>query len=155
MDGFPAKHYKVAVIPADGRYDLEKHVNAGDEEDFWRDNMTLGSDGNFPNTDAYQGGNRQSTGVSIEILSKPGFIMIFRVSGIGSRSFEQSLASVEKGANEDDESVQHDNTTDANSSLENQQLDQNERNTIGQTMEWMLAMLMGLGLMLGLVFFIL
>jgi len=68
MDGFPGKHYKVAVIPASGRYDLEKHVNAGDEDDFWRDNMTLGSYGNFPNTDTYQGGNCQSTGVSIEVL---------------------------------------------------------------------------------------
>jgi len=34
MDGFPAKHYKVAVIPADGRYDLEKHVNNGYEGTF-------------------------------------------------------------------------------------------------------------------------
>jgi len=79
--------------------------------------------------------------------------MMFCMSGIGSHSFEQSPASVEKGANGDYELVP-DKMGGTNNLLKNPQLHQKEGNTIGQTMEWILAMIMGLGLMLGLLFFI-
>ena len=74
----------VVVGQADGNYDIEKGVNAGDESDFWRKGDFLGPGGSFPNTDSIQDGVRRETGLSIEILTNPGFIMSFRVSGIGS-----------------------------------------------------------------------
>jgi M6 family metalloprotease-like protein len=36
-DGFPESHYMVALIPADGRYDLEKGNNRGDADDVFRE----------------------------------------------------------------------------------------------------------------------
>jgi len=84
--GWPADHYMVSVLQADGNYDLEKGVNLGDEGDFWnRKGMILGpnDDGKtWPNTDAYQNGVVRRTGCTISIMSDPGFIMHFKVDGL-------------------------------------------------------------------------
>lgn len=83
--GWPRDHYRIAVLQADGNYDLEKGNNLGDAGDFWTTGQVLGPGPNeWPNTMSYQNGNQRSTGISIEILSKVGLIMNFRVSGLTS-----------------------------------------------------------------------
>jgi len=64
-------HYKIALLPADGNYDLEKNGNRGDGSDVWFGNhMTLGEGpSQHPNTDSYQGGNIQQTGNIIRNIS--------------------------------------------------------------------------------------
>jgi M6 family metalloprotease-like protein len=87
QDGWPTngQHYKVALLQADGKYDLEQRVNNGDAGDYWVSGMTLGpgSTGQYPNTDSYQGGNIQSTGITITDFSAAGDTMTFRVEGLG------------------------------------------------------------------------
>jgi hypothetical protein len=81
--GWPRDHYRVALLQADGLYSLEKGENLGDPGDFWTKGMVLGpSADKWPNTMSYQGGTLRSTGITIEILSKSGFIMNFKVTGI-------------------------------------------------------------------------
>ena len=79
FNGFPRNHYRAAVVQADGNFDIEKGNNGGDEGDFWVRGMELKPGGNHPNTDSYQGGRVQETGVRITILSDSRFIMLFRV----------------------------------------------------------------------------
>jgi hypothetical protein len=80
--GWPNQHYRVSVLQADGKYDLEKGVNVGDAGDFWVKDMVLGPGPDvWPNTDSYQAG-QHPTGLSITVLTDPGFIMIFKVEGI-------------------------------------------------------------------------
>jgi hypothetical protein len=82
------KHYRVALIPADGLYDLEQDVNQGNSKDLYSNGaMLLPSVGNpvegpFPNSDSYQGGNLFQTGVGIFANS---------VSGGRSISFEFAI----------------------------------------------------------------
>lgn len=79
---WPKHHYRVAVLQADGNYDIEKGVNLGDETDLWVKDMVLGPGPNvWPNTDSYQG-NQYQTGLKITVMSDPGFIMTFKVEGI-------------------------------------------------------------------------
>ena len=80
--GWPADHYMVSVVQADGKYDIEKGVNLGDAGDFWVKDMVLGPGPNFPNTDSIQSGTQTPTGIRITIRSDSGFIMTFRVEGI-------------------------------------------------------------------------
>jgi M6 family metalloprotease-like protein len=80
--GWPADHYMVSVIQADGLYDIEKGNNMGDAGDFWVKDMVLGPGPNFPNTDSIQGGVQKATGIKITIRSNSGFIMTFQVEGI-------------------------------------------------------------------------
>jgi M6 family metalloprotease-like protein len=82
--GWPADHYMVSVIQADGLYDIEKGNNVGDIGDFWVKDKILGPGPDFPNTDSIQGGVQKATGIRITILSDPGFIMTFQVEGITS-----------------------------------------------------------------------
>lgn len=95
--GFPGQpgwpqngnHYRVAILPADGQYDLEQNVNNGDLGDFWTKDQVLGpSNGQkvFPNTDSYQSGIVRSTEIRIKISSDPGLEMSIEVTGLG-RSF--------------------------------------------------------------------
>jgi hypothetical protein len=79
---WPADHYRVAVLQADGNYDIEKGVNLGDEFDIFTTNMTLGPGPDvWPNTDSYQGSQYQ-TGIKITVVTEPGFVMIIKVEGI-------------------------------------------------------------------------
>ncbi|CAB9515747.1 Immune inhibitor A peptidase M6 [Seminavis robusta] len=70
--GWPGngKHYQVAVMQADGNYDLEKGNNNADEGDMYLSGMSIGPnlDGNtWPNTDMYQGGFVARSGLTIEV----------------------------------------------------------------------------------------
>jgi hypothetical protein len=63
-------HFKVALLPADRRYDIELGNNIGDETDFWELGMVFGpSTDDFdtsPNSDSYDYG---PTGIHIQILN--------------------------------------------------------------------------------------
>jgi len=89
--GWPGngKHYKVALLAADGKYDLEQGLNQGDAYDLWHANslyneLRPGSAGVHPNTDSYQNGNVEQTGLRIHGFSSSGRRMTFRVEGIPS-----------------------------------------------------------------------
>jgi M6 family metalloprotease-like protein len=88
QSGWPnnGNHYRCAVLQADGKYDLEQGMNNGDAGDYWVQGMTLGPGygQTYPNTDSYQNGNIQSTGITITDISASGSTMTFRVSGLGS-----------------------------------------------------------------------
>jgi M6 family metalloprotease-like protein len=83
-----AKHHRhIALLQADGRYDIEQGINFGDAGDFWRPSMVLRpSFGNEtavlprPNTDSYDNG---PTGIVIIVLSINDTYASFRVEGIG------------------------------------------------------------------------
>lgn len=74
QQGWPSNgnHYKVALLPADGNFDLEKGVNQGNSADLYSIGQSLSPSiditGPFPNTDSYQGAIVQ-TGVEICITS--------------------------------------------------------------------------------------
>lgn len=94
--GWPqnGNHYRVAILPADGQYDIEQNVNNGDSGDFWTKGQVLGpSNGQplFPNTDSYQNGVIQSTEIRIHISSDPGIEMTMEVSGLGKSFMAQPL----------------------------------------------------------------
>ena len=89
QEGWPdnGNHYQVAVLPKDGKYDLENNVNFGDPGDLWveGDSLTPGN-GNtvFPNTDSYQFGFIVETGITIDVLKQEdNGNIVFRISGLG------------------------------------------------------------------------
>uniref|UniRef100_A0A7S4NEC6 Peptidase M6-like domain-containing protein n=1 Tax=Odontella aurita TaxID=265563 RepID=A0A7S4NEC6_9STRA len=95
-------HYRVAILPADGRYDLERGRNIGDADDLWHGGTAAkmnelgpgredgeGEPGPYPNTDSYRNGNIQRTGVRLYDFGPPGEIMSFRVEGLGVRMEKQ------------------------------------------------------------------
>ena len=95
-EGYPVNgswsggHYKVAVLQADGAYDLEKGSDRGDSTDTWHANgnseLTVSSapgSGPFPNTDAYQGGTFVQTQNRIYNISASGPEMQFSYQVIG------------------------------------------------------------------------
>jgi len=69
-------HYAIALLQADGDYDLENALNNGDRGDFFRkSNQKLGpgngelvatEEGTYPNTDSYAFGDIQTTGITID-----------------------------------------------------------------------------------------
>ena len=72
QNGWPGNgnHYPVALLQADGLYELEQGINNGDVGDFYNSpeqsiEPNGGSGSNFPNTDSYIDGNIVSTGISI------------------------------------------------------------------------------------------
>lgn len=85
MEGWPenGKHYKYAVIGADGLYDLERGRGFGDDGDVFRHDAvngigpygTISADGTlkapYPRTMSYQGGTIQVTGHYILNVSAP------------------------------------------------------------------------------------
>jgi hypothetical protein len=134
---FPADHYMLAVLQADGKYDIEKGINNGDATDFWTEGMSLGpGDSNgannitWPNTDAYSSGTRERTGLTIIITTPSRFIMTFEVRGLGSAN--RSIA--------------------ANSTTRSQDRDPN---TTGWTLRWIFSMLVGSATLVGLLILIL
>jgi M6 family metalloprotease-like protein len=89
QEGWPrnGKHYKIAILQADGRYDLEQGPWQGDAGDLFHqdgvgslDPSVSLSDGPFPNSDAYQYGFLHSTGISIYDISKSDSTMTFSVA---------------------------------------------------------------------------
>jgi M6 family metalloprotease-like protein len=84
--GWPrnGKHYKVALLQADGAYNLEKGQNRGGSQDVFHagyvNQLLPSSDvdaGPFPNTDAYQYGNVIRTNNQILSISASGHVMSF------------------------------------------------------------------------------
>ena len=88
QEGWPwnGKHYQVALLQADGAYDLEKGNNYGDFGDYFIEGDELSPDGEvYPNSNAYQNGEVRSTGIRIHDISPSSQLMHFRVSGLGAR----------------------------------------------------------------------
>jgi hypothetical protein len=86
QDGWPGNgnHYQVAVLPKDGNYDLEQGKNNGDAGDFWVPGNVLGPGKGgsvYPNTDLYQSGFVQETGIWLKVLSQTGQDVKFQVGG--------------------------------------------------------------------------
>lgn len=88
-EGFPGqpnwpgngKHYKVAMLQADGLYELERNITNGNAGDLYRaPSFTRLSPGTIPNTDAYQGGVLCSSGNVISQISASGVTMSFTYS---------------------------------------------------------------------------
>lgn len=96
LEGYPGQsgwpgngyHYRVALLQADGNYDLELGRNRGDSSDLFGATVkSLGPTGTsagkaYPNTNAYQGGKIVNTGISILSISAPGSTMTFTISGL-------------------------------------------------------------------------
>ncbi|CAJ1943433.1 unnamed protein product [Cylindrotheca closterium] len=77
LEGWPGNgdHYKVAVLQADTKYELEMALNLGHNADFWKGGDSLGpgngelvatDEGTYPNTDSYVGGNIRVTGLILD-----------------------------------------------------------------------------------------
>lgn len=73
------KHYRIALLQADGLYDLEKNINNGQNSDFYSNGASLGSN-TVPNTNTYQNGIVKDTGINIMVQSLPSEIMYFTVN---------------------------------------------------------------------------
>lgn len=106
LEGWPENglHYRVALLQADGQYDLERGVNNGDAGDIWKPGMTLGPGSTssidnesgsgvvYPNTDSYQNGNIIPTGISIAVLKENGEHVTIQVSGFAADTESGSTA---------------------------------------------------------------
>ena len=80
-------HYHVSLLQSDGDYNLERGTNRGDGTDLWHSSSThtyLGqsttSEGPYPNTDSYQGGEVVKVGHLIHDISESSSIMSFKLS---------------------------------------------------------------------------
>jgi M6 family metalloprotease-like protein len=75
---WPTNHYKVALLQADGRYDLEHNVNRGDATDVYHLNgvSTIGPS-SVPNIFAYQGGLLVTNDNLFSVLTPSGTNMTF------------------------------------------------------------------------------
>ncbi|KAL3930099.1 MAG: hypothetical protein SGBAC_011913 [Bacillariaceae sp.] len=94
LEGWPGNgaHYKVALLQADGKYELEQGLNQGHMDDFWKAGDVLGPgngetvatwNGTYPNTDSYVGGNIVVTGLQIDQFQETGGgVWSFRVSNL-------------------------------------------------------------------------
>ena len=90
------KHYPVAILQADGLYELEQGINGGQSADLWNQPTQVLGPGNgekiantadYPNTDSYAFGDIITTGLTIRNFQmKPGGekIMTFQVCGLDS-----------------------------------------------------------------------
>eukprot|EP00542_Grammatophora_oceanica_P007368 CAMPEP_0194070434 /NCGR_PEP_ID=MMETSP0009_2-20130614/88176_1 /TAXON_ID=210454 /ORGANISM="Grammatophora oceanica, Strain CCMP 410" /LENGTH=558 /DNA_ID=CAMNT_0038723703 /DNA_START=82 /DNA_END=1758 /DNA_ORIENTATION=+ len=93
---WPKNHYRVALVQADGRFDLERLEDEGDIGDlFYKDNMfaagdnTLSDEGaaseegkshsGHPNVKSYAGGKEVKSGITISEISDPADEMSFFV----------------------------------------------------------------------------
>jgi len=78
---WPQEHYRVQVLQADGLFDIEKGNGVGDVGDMFSSGMSLVPGGDYPNTDSFSTGQKQ-TGITINVLTDSSFIMLFEVSGL-------------------------------------------------------------------------
>lgn len=86
QSGWPGNgnHYRVALLQADGNYNLEKGNNRGDSTDM---HHAAGVDaigpgpGNHPNTDTYKDGIITQTGITISDISASSASMTFCLNG--------------------------------------------------------------------------
>jgi hypothetical protein len=86
QSGWPenGNHYKVALLQADGFYELEQSINGGHADDFFTAGKQLGPGGTglYPNTDSYQDGeNVYSTNITLADFQQDQFQVTFTVAG--------------------------------------------------------------------------
>jgi M6 family metalloprotease-like protein len=84
QDGWPEnnRHYKIALLQADGLYDLEQGENRGDDGDLYHgDGVALIDDMTVPNTDSYQDGIIVVNGNSISEITVSASMMNFTFTG--------------------------------------------------------------------------
>eukprot|EP00993_Chasmostoma_nieuportense_P002125 NODE_294_length_2474_cov_104.910098_g273_i0.p1 GENE.NODE_294_length_2474_cov_104.910098_g273_i0~~NODE_294_length_2474_cov_104.910098_g273_i0.p1 ORF type:complete len:794 (-),score=93.40 NODE_294_length_2474_cov_104.910098_g273_i0:91-2418(-) len=75
---FPWPHYRVALLAADGRYDLERGTNAGDDGDLWHaDGVDRLGPETLPNSMGYQSGKFINSGIIISSISASAETMSF------------------------------------------------------------------------------
>ena len=88
----------MAVLQADGKYDLEMNVNIGDGGDMWLPGMKLapGDGKTFPNSDSYQGGNIKKTGVTIEVMELNGQNIDLKITVPSRRDGAEDSDEIEK-----------------------------------------------------------
>ena len=134
----------LAVQQADSRYDIEKGANIGDLEDFFVKGHILKPGGEFPSTDSYSTGTLQSTGITIEILSESRFIMVIKVTGLGARGVDVPMVGAHLAKEFEND------LANSLADVDESDFDLVERNSPSETLQWILGMLMGVGLMLGL-----
>mmetsp|Transcript_59839 Transcript_59839/g.146965 ORF Transcript_59839/g.146965 Transcript_59839/m.146965 type:complete len:1491 (-) Transcript_59839:2223-6695(-) len=80
------KHYPVALLQADGLYELEQALNGGHAADLYNQasqSLGPGNGNTYPNTDSYAFGVVQSTGITLSNFQTDGTTMTFDVSGLG------------------------------------------------------------------------
>ncbi len=71
----PSRHYKVTLVQADGRWDLERNQNAGDASDLWKaPQYAECGPWTSPNTRWWDG---SSSDLNIANISEPGPVMTF------------------------------------------------------------------------------
>ncbi|HNO78450.1 MAG TPA: M6 family metalloprotease domain-containing protein [Phycisphaerae bacterium] len=72
------RHYRMAILQADGNYDLERGLNRGDGGDVYHgDGVNRIDESTVPNTDSYQFGQIIPTGNVIANISTSGLTMTF------------------------------------------------------------------------------
>jgi hypothetical protein len=79
--GWPAnnRHYMVALLQADGKFDMEKDANRGDGDDLFRATFKVKIDATtVPNTNGYQNGTIVTSKNAISEISASGPTMTFR-----------------------------------------------------------------------------
>lgn len=112
------KHYRVALLQADGNYDLERGNNRGDGGDV---HHAAGVDaigpgpGGHPNTDTYQGGNVSSSGNTISNISASGSSMTFCLNGCGGGNVSPTAVITSIVCNNNDRSCVFDGTGSSDS----------------------------------------
>jgi M6 family metalloprotease-like protein len=94
-------HYRVAVLQADGGYDLERDADRGDSTDAHHgagvDAIGPGP-GNHPNTDTYRDGIVTQTGITISDISASGPSMTFCLNGCNGLPAPADLAATAQSA---------------------------------------------------------
>jgi len=115
------------VLAGDRKYHIERGKSQGDIGDFWVKNMTLSSTTDvWPNTVSYRNGAVRITGVELTVRSDPGFIMSFQISGLEAGRASDIREGTVPGFDSAD-----------------------EKNTTGEIISWILALLGGIAAMLG------
>jgi len=91
------EHYQVALVQADGNFDLEQAINKGDPTDFFTRGTTLGPGRGgtvYPNTDSYQGGAGVETGIAISGFESNGLKLQFKVNGLPRVANHETVVSI-------------------------------------------------------------
>lgn len=79
-------HYQVALLQADGGYELEQGIDRGDADDLFHgqgNDAIAEGPGGHPNTDTYQNGLINQTGNTISNISNSAASMTFCLNGCG------------------------------------------------------------------------
>jgi hypothetical protein len=93
---WPAVHSRLSLLPADGKFELEKNLNRGDAGDSFRRDasdalvghtisnagiaLNGGSSMSYPNTNSIATGVEETTGITIEVLDPAGYDMEVKIT---------------------------------------------------------------------------